>query len=444
MDFALALAFLVFAVSMIGSLIFGYSMLWSLSAGFVGFLCVGLRRGAALPDLLRMSWGGVKESFIVARIMLTIGVLTGLWRSAGTFAILTAWGLQLITPSLFLLAAFLLSCALSYAIGSSFGTAGTLGVALMTLARSGGVNELATAGAILSGIYFGDRGSPASSCANLVAALTGSELYDNVRLMMRTATLPLLLALGFHAVLSLKNPMLGAENAVMTSMNLDFNMSPLCILPALIMLALPLFKVKVFPSLLASIFCAFLCTLFLQNADVLKALRFALLGFHAPQGSVRAIFNGGGLVSMLEVSVALILSGTFAGIFDGTGMLADIQARLVRMMDRTSVFFVTLLTGTLSNAVFCNQTVGVMMTAHIIRRPYEQKGLSHAELAQDIANSTVITAGLVPWCLGCSVPRALMGVSARAIPYAAYVYLLPLCYAMTKRRWFGGAQPPAE
>ena len=434
----LTLAFVVFAALMAGSLAYGYSMLWALAAGFIGFMGVGLRRGFALPALLRMAWKGVRESLIVVRVMLTIGVLTGLWRAAGTFALLTAWGLRLLSPSTFILEAFLLSCTLSYALGSSFGTAGTLGVALMTVARSGGVNELAAAGAILSGIYFGDRASPASSCANLVAALTSTDLYDNVKLMMRTALLPLLLALGLHTWLSFRNPMLGGEGAVLTSLNLDFHLSPWCALPALVMLVLPLFKVKVLHSFGVSILCAFLCAVLLQRTGTAGALRFALMGFHAPEGSVRAIFNGGGLVSMLEISAALMISGTYAGIFDGTGILRGLQSRLARAMDALGAYPVTLTLGTLANAIFCNQTVAVMMTVHVVRHPYEERDLPSAELAQDIANSTVITAGMVPWCIGCSVPLTMMGVGAGAVPYAAYLYLLPLCYLLTRRRWFRG------
>ena len=109
----LTLAFAVFAALMAGSLACGYSMLWALAAGFAGFMGVGLRRGFALPSLLRMAWRGVRESLIVVRVMLTIGVLTGLWRAAGTFALLAAWGLRLLSPSTFILSAFLLSCTLS-------------------------------------------------------------------------------------------------------------------------------------------------------------------------------------------------------------------------------------------------------------------------------------------------------------------------------------------
>lgn len=434
----LVAAFVVFAGTMIASLVCGFSMLWALSAGFLGFMGVGVRRGFAVSELLRMSWEGMRASLIVIRVMLTIGVLTGLWRSAGTFAVLTAWGLQLITPSMFVLAAFLLSCALSYAIGTSFGAAGTLGVALMTLARSGGVNELVVGGAILSGIYFGDRASPASSCANLVAALTGTELYDNVRLMMRTAFVPFLIALGFYLVLSLNNPMLGAENPALTSMNLDFNMSPWAVLPAVLMLALPLLKVKIFHTFLASIACAFLCTLLLQGQPLGEALRCALVGLHAPAGSARAVFNGGGLASMAGICAVLAISGTYSGIFGGTGMIGGLQASVAGLMGRWGSYPVTFAIGTLANAVFCTQALGIMMTVHVVRHPYERKGLSRSELAQDIANSTVVTAGLVPWCIGCSVPLAMLGVPAHAVPYAAYLWLLPLCYAFTKRRWFKG------
>ena len=432
----LALAFVVFAGTMIASLTCGFSMLWALIVGFVGFMGVGVRRGFALPSLFRMSWDGVRASFIVIRVMLTIGVLTGLWRSAGTFAILTAWGLQLITPSMFLLAAFLLSCTLSYAIGTSFGTAGTMGVALMTLARSGGVNELAAAGAILSGIYFGDRASPASSCANLVAALSGTELYGNVRLMMRTALLPLMLALGFYLALSWNHPMLGAENPALTAMNLDFTMSPWAVLPAVLMLVLPLFGVKIFHTFWASIACAFLCTLFLQGQSLGETLRCALTGLHAPEGSARAPFNGGGLSSMIGISSVLAVSGTYSEIFRGTGMIGGLQAAVSGLMERWGVFPVTLATGTVANAVFCSQAVGIMMTTHVVRQPYERRGLSGTELAQDIANSTVVTAGLIPWCIGCSVPLTMLGVSAHALPYAVYLWLLPVCYAFTRRRWF--------
>lgn len=427
---------LAFAGSMIASLMTGRSMIWAMIVGLAALLWAGRRRGASPRELLEMSWRGARGSLIVVRVMLTIGVLTGLWRAAGTFALLTAWGLQLIAPGAFVLAAFLLSCMMSYAIGSSFGTAGTIGAALMALARSGGVDEIVAAGAILSGIYFGDRASPASSCANLVAAVTSTDLYGDLRMMMRTSLVPMALSLAFYTGASLWHPMLGAERALLTSLNLDFDLSPLVIAPTLIMLALPLFKVRISRAFLASIACAFACAVWLQRMSVASALSCAVFGYHAPERSVRAIFNGGGLVSMIELCVVLMISGAYSGICEGTRMLDGLHAGLERLQSRFGTFPVTLSIGTLSNVVFCNQTVGVMMTAQLLRRPYERRGHGREELAQDIANSTVPTAGLVPWCVGSSVPLAIMGVSPRAIPWAVYLWLLPLCYALMRRRWY--------
>lgn len=115
------------------------------------------------------------KSMIVLRILFFIGLLTGLWRSCGTIAFFIYHGIRVITPSLFILVAFLLTVLLSYALGTSFGVASTAGVVLMALARSGGVSEAVTAGVILSGIYFGDRGAPTSSCASLVARADGDR-----------------------------------------------------------------------------------------------------------------------------------------------------------------------------------------------------------------------------------------------------------------------------
>ena len=235
-----------------------------------------------------MSWPGAKDSLIVVRVLLLIGVLTGLWRSAGTFAFLVTWGMRLINPSLFILAAYALSCGLSYAIGTSFGVAGTLGVALMALARGGGANELVAAGAIMSGIYFGDRCSPASSCANLVASLTGTELYDNIRLMMKTS----LAAVGccglFYYLLSLAYPMPRADSGMILSLEKSFDLTPWVIIPAIIMFVMPLLKVRSLYAFLASIAFAWGCTVYFQHASWGDSLRYAALGFSAEPGSAAA------------------------------------------------------------------------------------------------------------------------------------------------------------
>ena len=155
------------------------------------FWCYGRQRGFSRKALAGMAWKELKKALIVVVVVFLIGMITGLWRAGGTITYAIIQGMELVTPRLFLVIAFLLSAALSYVLGTSFGVASTMGVILMALARSGGVDVAITAGVVLSGVYFGDRCSPASSAASLVAAVTETELYGNVRLMLRTGLLQL-------------------------------------------------------------------------------------------------------------------------------------------------------------------------------------------------------------------------------------------------------------
>jgi NhaC family Na+:H+ antiporter len=429
-------AFALFAVSTISFLLSGYGMIWGILVGFMAFMLTGMHRRFLLKALLQMSWQGAKKSLIVIRVLLVIGILTALWRSAGTFAFFVVWGIRLITPHLFVIAAYILSCVLSYAIGTSFGVAGTLGIVLMTLARSCGVDEFVTAGAVMSGIYFGDRCSPASSCALLVASLTGTNLYDNIRLMLKTAFLPVAFCVVFYSWLSFRNPMSSGAVTIITDIEQNFSLSIWTMMPAVVMLVLPLFKVRPLYAFITSVVVAFFCTIFVQNMSIAETLKTSIFGYHADPGSVNALFNGGGLVSMLSMCLVLFVSGTYSGIFEGTKMLEKFQSKLFAFMEKYGAFAVSFFTSFFMNAVFCNQTIGILMSHQMLAALYKKSSRTGTELAQDIANSGVVTAGMIPWCIACSVPLSMMGVSAGAIPYSLYLYLLPLCYALTRKNWF--------
>ncbi|MBQ8692258.1 MAG: sodium:proton antiporter [Synergistaceae bacterium] len=431
-------AFIIFAASMAGVLYLGHDMLWAVIIGFIGFFIVGLKRGFKFKYLLKLSLRGAKGSLIVAQFMLIIGVLTGLWRISGTFALLTFWGLKLINPKFFILAAFALSCLISYAIGTSFGTVSTIGAALLMLARSSGLQashtlELLTAGAVMSGIYFGDRASPASSCANLVASLTHTDLYKNIKLMMRTAFIPLLITIILYALLSLNHPLDNLNSSMLKSLEANFNLTPWAIIPAVLMLVLPLFNIKILKVFILSIAAAFICAVTFQGESFYNTLHCAVFGFQA-NNSVMELFNGGGLMSMVSVSLVLLVSGTYSAILGDTNMLDNLQHNIIKLADKIGMFPVTLTAGVLADAAFCNQTIGVMITNQLMAKPYELKNLPPQALAIDISNSAVIAAGLIPWCLGCSVPLAVMNISPSCLIYAFYLYLLPLCCVIFKNK----------
>lgn len=437
MDFFIA--FGLFIVSMLAALLTGHSMIYALLVGLVLFLAVGLRRGFSLKSLAGMGWGSVKDSLVVIEVMAIIGFITAAWRVSGTITIFVYYGMKVITPPLFLMIAFLLSCLLSYALGTSFGVAGTVGVIFMALARSGGVSPVLTAGVIMSGIYFGDRGAPVSSSANMVAGVTGTRIYDNVKLMMRTCALPFAITLAVYAVLSFTHPISHVDEAVLRSFEEAFNISLWSFLPAVLMLLLPLLKVSVTLAMGASILSGVLVAWLVQGVALPQVLKICVLGYEAAGDGLGAILNGGGLVSMLEVVGILIISCAYSGIFNGTEMLKELQARLNQACTRFGRFTVMALMSLVSAALFCNQTIATLMCSDLLEKPYLDTGGSKQELAIDMENSVILIACMVPWCLGCTVPLTFMNASYASMPYAVYMYAVPLCYWLTKKRWF-----PAE
>ena len=437
MDLVLALA--LFLAAMLVCLVRGYELYWALMLGFAAAFTVGLRRGHGVKALARMAWSKMPKTMLVLRILALIGVLTGLWRSCGTIAFFIWGGVRVISPPLFVLLAFLLCVLLSYALGTSFGVASTAGVVLLALARSGGVNTAVAAGAVMSGIYFGDRGAPASSCATLVAALTGTELYGNVKRMHRTALPAYILCLVFYTVLSLRNPMVGADGALLDALAARFDLSVWAALPALIMVLLPLLRVPIWIAMSASGGAAFALSILVQHGSAWETLRACVLGFR-PEGALAEVLAGGGFVSMLTTFLMLAIASMLAGVLEGIGAFDGTQEVLDAAVGKLGLFPTTSLLSILCSMVLCNQTIVVILLEQMMGKVYLRRGAAREELALDIANSGVVLAGLVPWCIACAVPLSMLGVGVEALPYAALLYMIPLCYLATKKKLFEGGQ----
>lgn len=431
----LLLSFILFLAVMAASLIFNFSMLIPLSIGLICFWCVGMRRGFGFLSLYRMAKQGMKLSLIVLRVFVLIGIITAAWRAGGTIAFFVYYGVKLITPPLFLVFAFLLTSLIAFALGTSFGVTGTIGVILMTVARGGGVSPLLTAGAVLSGAYFGDRTAPTSSSANLVAAITETKLYDNVRMMLKTGALPFGMATLGYLILSLCNPLNTVDAGILSTLKGGFSLSFLTALPAVIMFLLPLLKVNVRHAMLASSLCALILAVTLQGMPLSEVLRACVFGYR-PVIKDLSLLAGGGLVSMAKVAGIVLLSCAYSGIFEGTGLLSGVQNRLGQFAERFGLCAMTTLTSAAVCALFCNQTIGVMMTQQLTAGIYHRRGASGTELAMDLENTCIVLVGLIPWCIACAVPLGMLDVSAAALPFAFYLWMLPLTYLFTKKRFF--------
>ena len=423
-------------IAMIAAIALDISMVWALLVGLAAFLTVGRTRGFGWKEQMNMGMVSLKESRGVIQIMLIIGLITATWRISGTITVFVYYGIKIITPSIFLLITFLLACLLSYALGTSYGVSGTVGVIFMALARSGDVDPVLTAGVILSGVYFGDRCSPASSCANLVAGVTGTDIFSNVKLMMKTAGLPFAVTLAAYTFLSVQNPISHVDEALVTAFEEQFSLSFLAFIPSIFMLILPFLKVKVKYAMLISIASGILVAWLVQGVPLWEVLRTCIFGYQAEGEGLGAILNGGGLVSMIEVSIILVISSLYSGIFSHTNMLGELQDMLGRACTKIGKFAVMVMMSIAMVAIFCNQTIAILMCSDLMKRPYHDCGGDKEELAMDMANSVVLISGLIPWAISCNVPLTFMGADSSSVPYALYLYIVPVCYWITKKRWF--------
>ena len=430
----LLLCFALFVAAMAVSLSCGVTMILPLIVGLIAFGTLALRRGFSLRSILGMVGHGMWSSRMVVVIMLLIGCLTSLWRQSGTIAYFTYYGVRLIPPQAFILAAFLLSALMSYALGTSFGVAATIGVILMTIARASGVSTVIAGGAILSGVYFGDRGSPAASSASLVANETGTDASQNFKRMMPSALLPLGLCVLIYAALSLWNRPGTVDSTLLTRFQSEFALSPWCLLPTILLLALAFAGMKIKYVMAIDILASLILTLVLQKTPLMDALRMMLLGYVPKDPELTAILSGGGVKSMLQIVCILLLSSGCSGIFEGTQMLSSVEGALHRLCGRIGRFPAMVLTSIATACVFCNQTIGIIMCRQCMGGNYPDTDQGRIDLMLDIENSVVTLSGLVPWCIACSVPLGMLGLDLRSLPFACFLYLIPLCWHFQLRR----------
>ena len=416
-----AAAMILLIVSLLTCIVTGIDVAYGLLVGMFAFTAAALKLGYSPKRVLKMMWDGVHESFIVVGMLFMIGAMTGIWRGCATVQLLVVRSAELIHPKLFIFFAFLLCAAVSYLIGTSFGTAATIGVVMMTLCRVNNGNLLLTTGAIISGIYVGDRGAPASSCATLVAHLTKTDLYRNVKRMLIDVIPALLLTAAVYLVLSFFYPLESVDLAVLDEMRTMYNLSPLLLIPPLIILIAPLVKFNIKAAMGLSIAAGCVLAVTIQGMSPAEVLKILVVGYEA-KGSLGHLVSGGGLTSMLHGNILMVISATFSGILNETHMLAPAEALLERMSKKLTPFQITMLTSFPLIMISCNQTLSLMMQVPLLRSLYEKHGLDNEQMMLNLSNTTALNAGIVPWCLAISNPLEILGGSAAAIPLAFFLY----------------------
>ena len=428
-DVIIALA--VFAIGIVASIVFDFTLVIPMAIGYAAFALVAVGRGNTVSEVASMSGKGFKDALIVASVILMIGLVTGTWRSGGVIALFVNLGIQMIRPEIFVLLAFILCCIFSYAMGTSFGVVGTLGIILMSLARAGDVDTAVIAGAILSGAYFGDRFSPVSSSMLLTAAVTGTKPEKNLPLMAKTMILPVFLSLVAYTILSVNNPISHVDESIAAQIRNTFTLNWIVALPAVLMIVLPLLKVKVKWAVLTSAVAAFILTIVCQHTSFVMALKYAVFGYEG-KGAAGEIFSGGGVLSMVEVCAIILISCSYSTVIEETKMFEGLGNILEKGCRKTSRAFMTFISGLGFSAVFCNQSVATIMCAIMLDEPYKKMGGDRQELAIDIENTTIITTAWIPWSIFMAVPRQMLGAPMQCMLFAVFIFLMPVCHLLTK------------
>lgn len=420
----------LFCTALVACIAAGISIVPALAVGVLVFLIHGRLTGHAWKPMLRKGFTTMKAASIVVVTFVLIGLLTTLWRAAGTVPFIVANTTTLIRPHVVILLAFLLNCLMSLLTGSSFASAATMGVITMTLGTSMQVSPLFLGGAILSGVYFGDRCSPVSTSAQLVKTLTHTNIFDNIRLMLRTAAVPFALTYVVYAALALcTHPSVGSMDVAGLFAE-AFNLHWVTVLPAVVLIVLAVARVDVRLTMGASICTALPICLFVQHMDWLSVGRALMLGYHCPNAQVAPLIDGGGVISMIKVMLIVCISSSYSGIFQETGLLGGAHRMIRRIANRVGGFCATLITSIVTSCVACNQTLSIMLTDQLCREvePDEQR---HAINLEDTA---VVVAPLIPWSIAGAVPLASVGAPTASLSFACFLYLLPLYRCIRRKR----------
>ena len=419
----------IFCALLIICIITGKSILYALLAGLIIFSLYGKKQGYSWRQISRMALQGVWKVKNILLTFILIGMLTALWRQAGTIPAIICYTVHLIKPSTFLLMTFLLNCLISVLTGTALGTAATIGVVCATMASALGIPSWMTGGAILSGVYFGDRCSPVSTSALLVAELTETGIYTNIKNMIKSALAPFTITCILYLTVSIQLHGKTEMPDLGHAFGSEFRLSWIALLPAAVILLLSVMQAGVKIAMIASIVTAIPVCIGLQNMAFTELPELLLNGFHSTDVTVAAMLNGGGITSMLKVGAIVCISSSYSGIFQATGILNGFQKMVCLLADRTKPYFAVLVTSILTSVMACNQTLAIMLTGQLCSRTEPDK----LRFANNLEDSAVIIAPLVPWSIACAVPLTAAGAPGYSVLFAVFLYLLPLCDLVLKK-----------
>lgn len=403
---------------------------------------VALRYGFKWKEIEDAMYKGIRLALPAVIIIILVGLTIGAWIGGGIVATMIYYGLKMITPSFFLISITLICAIVSLAVGSSWSTMGTIGVAGMGIGLSMGIPAPMVAGAIISGAYFGDKMSPLSDTTNLAAGLTNTNLFEHIRHMLYTTVPGLVIALTVYWFLGKNFGKSGVDTTdieqTIYALQNNFVISPFLLIIPLIVIILVAKKVPAIPALIIGIFLGFLSHVFIQGGSFAEAISALQNGYVINTGNemVDNLFNSGGLESMMNTVSMTIVAMTFGGVLEQTGMLKAIVNQILKLAKTAKGLIVSTIASCFAtNATCSEQYISIVIPSRMYVKAYRDKGLHSKNLSRALEDGGTLTSVFIPWNTCGVFIFGTLGVHAfEYAPYAVLNFVVPIIsmiYAFT-------------
>jgi NhaC family Na+:H+ antiporter len=423
-----------------GELLGEYSNQFILLTGGAIASVVGFFNKVSLKIMIVEIWENLKSVFVPIMILLLVGALAGTWLVSGIIPAMVYYGLQVLSPAIFLPASVIIAAVISVATGSSWTTSATVGIALVGIGTALGIPTGMIAGAVISGAYFGDKMSPLSDTTNLAPAMAGTDLFTHIRYMSITTIPSILITIIVFSIISLNIDTTGTADisGLLNTIKNTFNITPYLFIVPLAVIILILMKTKPLIALgigvvLAAIFA------FIFQPEILGSL--ASSNFRAIVNAVfvdteivtdniklNELFSSGGMKGMLWTIFLICCAMVFGGTMDAIGALAKITKELLKLATSIfGLFFSTVVSCIGLNAIASDQYLAIVIPGKMFKKAFEDRGLAPENLSRTLEDSGTVTSALIPWNTCGAYQSGVLGVPvADYAIYAIFNWLSPI------------------
>lgn len=377
---------------------------------------------------------GITQALQAVIILSIVGALIGVWIEAGVVPTMIYFGLKVLSPRYFLVASLLICSITSMATGTSWGTAGTMGIALIGIGKGLGIPAPMVAGAVVSGAYFGDKMSPLSDTTNLAPAMAGTDVFTHVKHMIYTTGVTYVIAFVLYLVLGFKYGSGVADisniNEIQAALSGLFNLNVFLLLPPLVVITCVALKVPAIPGLVIGILLGAVEGFIFQGSNFGQMITAAYSGFVSETGNIMIddLLTTGGLTGMMYSVSLTIIAMMYGGIMEKTGQLEVILQSLLRYIKTAgALIFSTILTCIGSNMILPEQYISIVVPGRMYKNAYEEMGLHPKNLSRALEDGGTITSALVPWnTCGAFLTGVLQVPTVAYAPWAFLNYINPI------------------